>query len=40
MEVLNIDVLEFTNDYIFDFDYDEELVEIVNKKGNDKILFE
>ena len=40
MLVLNVDVLEFTNDYLFDFNYDEELVEIEEKIGDDRILFE
>jgi hypothetical protein len=40
MDVLNVDVLEFTNEVIFDFEYDEELVEVIDKEGKDSILFE
>ena len=41
MQVLNLDTLEWANGAIFDFEYDEELIRILEKTGDkDTFLFE
>ena len=41
MQVLNLDSLEWANAELFDFEYDEELIRILEKTGDkDTIMFE